>query len=127
MLTNAANRLAILNHRKLRDSMLLHCLKHLSNQRLWRDGDQRQLARANLDVIQKSECHLLFTEKPLLLHPLIGEEFRQIALTGITDNKDYDRIFSQPLGNLQCGPGICSSAATTKNALLTPQSSRGIE
>src|SRR5215510_2425472 len=80
-----------------------------------------------LQFIKQSERHPLFAQQSLLLHPFVGEEFRQVAFAGVADDEDDDVVFGQVLRYLQRGPCDRSGAASAEDSFLAPQPPRGVE
>jgi len=53
--------------------------------------------------------------------------FRQVVLTGVTDNKDDDRVLIKITRDTECGSEICASGSTAEYSLNASQQPRQLK
>src|SRR5262245_28883330 len=103
---DATNRVSIIQYRQLRKTMCVHQLQCIRYFIIGMDRDQlRGMMGFHFD--DQTQRHSLDTKQALLFHPFIREKLREIAFTGIANDKNDNIVLSQVLSDLQSCP--CNS------------------
>ena len=86
-LGDRSDRPPLLQHRKLRDVVLFDEVEGFADRRPRPDGDEGPCVRLGFD--QVGGRHPLGTEHPVLRHPLVVVDLREIALAGIAQDAHH--------------------------------------